>query len=78
MTSENNLNNQTRLIALVDWPKYHSWPPLGGLRHLVFHATSNGFDSVVRRIGRRILLDEQAYFKWVASKNPHVMEVGHV
>jgi hypothetical protein len=58
----------TRLIALTDWNDYHSWPPQGGLRHLVFHAKTNKFDQVVRRIGRRVLIDEAAFFEW-ASKN---------
>ena len=49
----------TRFIPLVDWPKHHSWPPLGGLRHLVFNAKGNGFDRVIRRVGRRILIDEE-------------------
>ena len=54
-----------RLIPLTDWPKFHSYPPLGGLRHLVFHSKSNGFDAVIRRIGRRILIDEESFFAWV-------------
>ena len=60
---------KTRLIPLVDWPKYHLWPPIGGLRHLVFHAKKNGFDKVIRRVGSRVLLDESAFFEWVESQN---------
>lgn len=60
----NHLPN-TRLIPLTQWPEHHPWPPLGGLRHLVFHARSNGFDKVIKRAGRRVLLDEQAFFDWV-------------
>lgn len=62
---------QTRYIPLTEWPKYHSWPPIGGLRHLVFYADQNGFDKVIRRAGRRVLIDEQAFFGWVdAQKDP--------
>ncbi|MEP7316067.1 MAG: hypothetical protein ABI667_05175 [Sphingomicrobium sp.] len=57
--------SNTRLIPVPDWSSYHPWPPLGGLRHLVFHAGTNGFDAVVRRCGRRVLIDEQAFFAWV-------------
>lgn len=56
---------ERKLIPLVEWPKMHTWPPLGGLRHLVFHAKANGFDRVIRRIGKRILIDEQEFFNWV-------------
>ncbi len=58
-----------RIIPLTEWPKYHPWPPIGGLRHLVFFAESNGFNAVVRRIGRRVLLDEAAFFEWVEEQN---------
>lgn len=58
-----------RLIAVTDWTKYHSWPPLGGLRHLVFNEKTNGFDRVIKRVGRRVLIDEDAFFEWVNEKD---------
>lgn len=57
-------HNTTRLIPAADWNNFHPWPPLGGLRHLIFHADENGFRSVVRKIGRRVLIDEAAFFEW--------------
>ena len=62
----------TRLIPVTQWNKHHTWPSLGGLRHLIFHAQTNGFDQVIRRIGRRVLVDEQAFFQWVEEQNDHV------
>ena len=59
----------TRLIPLTDWNQHHAWPPIGGLRHLVFFERSNGFNKVVRRVGRRVLIDEAAFFAWVDSNN---------
>lgn len=59
----------TKLIPLVEWSKYHQWPPLGGLRHLVFHAEQNGFNRVIKRVGRRVLIDEKAFFEWVDQQN---------
>ena len=58
------MENSTRLIPVPDWNKFHPWPPPGGLRHLIFHEASNGFDAVVVRIGRRVLIDETAFFTW--------------
>ncbi len=66
---QNSTTVQQRLIPLTEWNQYHSWPPLGGLRYLVFHAKSNGFDKVIRRVGRRILLDEPSFFEWVEEQN---------
>jgi hypothetical protein len=37
------------------------------MRHLIFFAKSNGFDAVIRRVGRRVLIDEAAFFHWVAG-----------
>lgn len=64
-----SLGPKTRLIPLTKWNEFHPYPALGGLRHLVFFAKENGFDTVVRRIGRRILLDEAAFFEWVERTN---------
>ncbi len=55
----------TRLIPLTDWNHHHAWPPIGGLRHLVFFENTNGFHTVERRVGRRVLIDETAFFAWV-------------
>lgn len=68
MTENLNQSNK-RLIPLMDWPKYHPWPPLGGLRHLVFHSKSNGFDKVIKRASRRVLIDETAFFLWIEQNN---------
>lgn len=58
----------TRLIPVTRWGEYHAWPPPGGLRHLIFHRETNGFDKVVRRAGRRVLLCERSFFEWVAKQ----------
>jgi len=54
-----------RLIPLTKWGEYHPWPSVGGLRYLVFFAETNGFHTCVRRAGRRVLIDEKAFFEWV-------------
>lgn len=54
-----------RFVPVTHWNQRHAWPPIGGLRHLIFNAQSNGFDQVIRRVGRRVLIDEQAFFAWV-------------
>ena len=57
----------TRLIPLTAWPSYHPWPTVAGLRNLVFFARANGADAWIRRVGRRVLVDEVAFMAWVAS-----------
>lgn len=60
------MNTQIRgqLIPATSWNDYHPWPPIGGLRHLIFFAETNGFNKVIRRIGRRVLINEEAFFEW--------------
>lgn len=59
---------EQRLIPVSSWSLHHAWPPLGGLRHLIFHASTNGFSAAIRRVGRRVLIDEKAFFDWVNSQ----------
>ena len=54
-----------RLIPVTEWRKYHPWPSVAGLRHLIFHERSNGFSVCVRRVGKRVLIDEEEFFRWV-------------
>ena len=68
MNEKINANSSTRLIPVTNWSDYHSWPPVGGLRHLIFHENTNGFHQCVRRVGRRVLIDEDAFFVWVSEQ----------
>ena len=56
---------RSRMIPATKWSDYHPWPTIGGLRHLIFNAKENGFARVVKRAGRRVLIDEAAFFKWM-------------
>lgn len=66
---EASTQSKTRLIPVTKWNEHHQWPPLGGLRHLIFHAEKNGFEKVLRRCGRRVLIDEAAFFIWVEEQD---------
>lgn len=61
---------QNRLIPVTQWNKFYDWPSVGGLRHLIYYENTNGFNKCVRRAGRRVLIDEKAFFEWIsASRN---------
>lgn len=57
----------TKLIPVTKWNEHHQWPPIGGLRHLVFNAKDNGFDACIRRVGSRVLIDEAQFFAWIET-----------
>ena len=48
--------------------KYPAFPQ-GGIRHLIFHAETNGFNSVITRVGRKVLIDEDSFLNWVKQQN---------
>lgn len=56
-----------RLIPVTKWNDYYDFPALGGLRGLIFNKDTNGFDKVIRRIGRRVLIKEDEFFKWIEN-----------
>lgn len=56
------MSNESRLIPVPEWNDFHPWPPQGGLRHLIFHAETNGFAKAFKRVGRRVLVDEAEFF----------------
>ena len=60
--SLNGYNNFMKVLSARD-------EPVGGLRHLIFHAETNGFKSAFKRVGRRILVDEAAFFECVERQN---------
>ncbi|HYT01789.1 MAG TPA: hypothetical protein VEP90_15520 [Methylomirabilota bacterium] len=65
----NKISKQNKTVnyyPIAHWP--HPWPPAGGFRHLIFNAKKNGFDKVIKRVGRRILIDEAAFFEWVKNR----------
>ena len=68
MSENQSSTNVTRLIPVTDWQKHHLWPPEGGLRYLIFNERLDGFHKCVRRVGRRVLIDEEAFFEWVAEQ----------
>lgn len=61
--------NKTRLLSIEQFCIQHPSFSPGGIRHLVFNAHKNGFNKCIRRIGRRVLIDEAAFFSWVEMQN---------
>lgn len=58
-----------RMIPLTKWPDFHTWPTAAALRYYVFNGEHNGFNTVFKRVGRRILIDEEAFFRWIETRN---------
>jgi hypothetical protein len=39
------------------------------LRYYIFHAETNGLSMALRRLGRKILIDEQKFFQWIDEQS---------
>lgn len=66
------MNASSRYLTVHQFCAQHPWPSIGGLRHLIFHADSNGLSAAIRRVGRRILIDEHAFFEWLDRNGSRV------
>lgn len=64
---------KSRLIPIPQWGDFHPWPTANGLRNLIARAkrdkNENGFRNVIVRIGRRIMIDEEKFFKWANKRS---------
>lgn len=47
--------------------KYPAFP-IGGIRWNLFHAEKNGLAKCVRRIGRKVLIEENLFLNWVDAQ----------
>jgi hypothetical protein len=47
----------------------YQWLTEGGIRHFLFHMNENGLCRAVKKMGRRILIDEDAFFTWIEGQS---------
>jgi hypothetical protein len=62
--------NNRKFIPVPSWNDHHEWPRHGGLRHLIFNRKTNGLDQfgVIKKVGKRVLIDEAAFFAWIEGQ----------
>jgi hypothetical protein len=61
------MSASNRFLTVRQWTEQYAWPPLGGVRHLIFNAKHNGFDAVISRVGRTVLLSENAMLAFLGK-----------
>ncbi len=40
-----------------------------GIRGLIFRANKNGFNSCIKKVGRRVLISRNAFINWIEAQN---------
>lgn len=64
----NTVSEIPKYMSVPQWVKTFGYIPEGGIRHLIF--SNESFNKrVVRRIGRKVLLDVQELQNWIEDQN---------
>lgn len=58
-----------RFFTVKQFAKEKGFISESGLRWLIFNADRNGFDKVIKRIGKKIVLDYCAFESWIEETN---------
>ncbi|WP_154017770.1 DNA-binding protein [Candidatus Protochlamydia phocaeensis] len=56
---------ESKLSTVKHFCSKFSWPSESALRAIILNASTNGFQSAIKRVGRRVLIDEQEFFKCI-------------
>ncbi len=54
-------------LTIKQWLKKYEAIPEGGIRHIIFIDKDNFNAKVVKKVGRKILLDEEEFLNWIDS-----------
>ena len=55
------------LIPVSRWNDFFPYPSVGSLRQYIFYAHQNGFNKVLRRLGKRLYIKVSAFNEWVET-----------
>jgi hypothetical protein len=58
-----------RLLTVKQFCAQHTAFTPGGIRWLLFHRDQNGLARAVVKVGRRVLIDVDQFFLWIAAQN---------
>lgn len=57
------------LLTVRQFAERHTAFSQAGLRYLIFNASTNGMAKCLRRVGRRVLIDETIFFEWIEKNS---------
>lgn len=61
--------SRPELLTVKQFCQRHPAFTQGGLRWLLFHRQDNGLERAIVTVGRRLLIDVDAFFGWLAQQN---------
>jgi len=69
-TTQRALTMATKYLTVNQFVLINEFVTLGGLRDLIFKEHQNGLAKAgaIVRLGRKVLIDEAAFYAWIESK----------
>ncbi len=64
-----NIESMKKYLSVTQLSERHPAFSPSAIRHLIFDSNSNGFRSVIFRIGRKLVLEETAFEEWVREQS---------
>lgn len=66
-TTDNSAETAPVFLSVVQFCKRHPAFTVGGMRHLLFFNPEGMREACIVRFGRRVLIDEAAFFAWLRA-----------
>lgn len=71
--------SKTRYIPVAKFDQYHPWPTPLAIRNRI-HAARRGTDAdflkCIKKVGGRVLVDEEAFFAWLENQDDTEARLG--
>lgn len=72
VTEQRAEKSPKRLMTIKEFTDRNPWPTEKGIRQYIFRAHENGMEVCLTRSGRRVLIDEEAFWRWIRMPNTKV------
>ena len=73
---ENSRNMVPRFATAKQLAKIEPSFSLSSIRWAIFNADNNGFNTAIVRIGRKVLIDVEAFYVWIKTHRPSQQNSG--
>lgn len=60
------MTNQRKYLTVIEASAFYDWS-IGGLRGLLHRRKENGLNTAILKIGKKILIDKEAFEVWLMS-----------
>lgn len=72
---KNQIIEGKKFYTVSEYSKKHGWPSVGGLRSIIFNEIQFKAQACFKRVGRRVLIDEDEFLKWIETNPKYKIHV---